>query len=243
MEYHRKKSGKFRLPFSRTNLQYEGVFGQSKDIELDKIGEVGTLLCPDKDINGEALSLTFEIETQGSTKMLTIVTGNFVSQHQEGKFDEINKRDIEMRRDRLAEIESSIGKQENIQEKLLDAQDENDEGKIEYDVKNIEDFSIEGPIITSTNKVLLEVLECRGLHAADLSGLSNPYCEIELSSRSKRKSLLMRTEKYKTYSVEKTLAPVWHGQSFVLDIPEDAVESTRNCKSFIMGQLLMKSSI
>ena len=46
----------------------------------------------------------------------------------------------------------------------------------------------------------------------------------------------MRTEKYKTYSVEKTLAPVWHGQSFVLDIPEDAVESTRNCKSFIFVQ-------
>jgi len=100
----------------------------------------------------------------------------------------------------------------------------------EEDIANIADYP-EGTCIARCNQVLVEVLECSGLKASDLSGLSNPYAEVSLKQRLGRTKNLFhkRREKRKTYFIEKTLAPKWSQQPqiFVFDVPEEASQVTR----------------
>ena len=200
------------------------IFGQSRYIDLDKIGEVGILSCPDHDKDSNDLKLTYEIETEGATRVLTITSGDFTSLQQPDNYDAIKEKEDELKHQSLNSINESIQKIEHIRSHL-NRMHENDHTYLKNQLLDIGKNSL----ISSPNQMLVEVLECRGLHAADLSGLSNPFCEIYLKSRSSRDNFRMgRTKKKRTYFVEKTLAPSWYGQSFVLDIPKDAVECARN---------------
>lgn len=100
----------------------------------------------------------------------------------------------------------------------------------EQDIVEIAEYP-EGSCIARCNQVLVEVLECTGLKASDLSGLSNPYAEVSLKQRHGRRKNLFhkRREKRKTYFIEKTLAPKWSQQPqiFVFDVPEEASRITR----------------
>ena len=100
----------------------------------------------------------------------------------------------------------------------------------EQDIVEIADYP-EGSCIARCNQVVVEVLECTGLKASDLSGLSNPYAEVSLKQRHGRRKNLFhkRREKRKTYFIEKTLAPKWSQQPqiFVFDVPEEASRITR----------------
>ena len=100
----------------------------------------------------------------------------------------------------------------------------------EQDISEIADYP-EGSCISRRNQVLVEVLECSGLKASDLNGLSNPYAEVSLKQRhGRRKNLFHKLrEKRRTYFIEKTLAPRWSQQPqiFVFDVPEEASRVTR----------------
>jgi len=100
----------------------------------------------------------------------------------------------------------------------------------EQAIAEIADYP-EGTCISRRNQVLVEVLECSGLKASDLNGLSNPYAEVSLKQRHGRRKNLFhkRREKQKTYFIEKTLVPRWSQQPqiFVFDLPEEASRVTR----------------
>jgi len=99
---------------------------------------------------------------------------------------------------------------------------------IEREARNIADYP-EDRSISQCNQVVIEVLECAGLKAVYLNGLSNPYCEVILKTRSqgKRNLFSKKAIKRKTYYVEKTLSPKWINQTFVFEVPSEAANVTR----------------
>ena len=205
----------------------QSILGQSRHIDLDKIGEVGQLSCPGYGEDRKDLKLTYEIETEGATRVLTVVTGDFVALQQRGDTTGINEKEIELKKQSLANLKSAIERTKSARQLLSNVKDyhhnDDDTSKNKYLPPSF-DFH-EKVMMKSTNQLLVEVMECRGLHAADLSGLSNPFCEIYVKSRSTRENFRMGLfKKKRTYFVEKTLAPSWHGQSFILNVPIDAIE-------------------
>ena len=94
------------------------------------------------------------------------------------------------------------------------------------DISDIPD----GTAITSTNQLLIEVIEAAGLKSNEFGGLCNPYCELILKCRTgkRRKNIFFsRSEKKRTYFVEKSVSPKWSGMIFLFDIPSEAVHVTR----------------
>jgi len=86
--------------------------------------------------------------------------------------------------------------------------------------------------ITSTNHVLVEVLEASGLNAStnsDYSGSCNPYCVVRLQRRSdkiRRNAFGSRNDSkrsQRTYYIEKTTSPKWAGMRFVYSVAPEAV--------------------
>ena len=100
---------------------------------------------------------------------------------------------------------------------------------VEAEAKLVADFP-EETTIGRCHQVLIEILEATGLKSADVSGLCNPYCEIQIENRSDKKHNIFRNQKLetrKTYFVEKTLRPKWTDQTFVFNTPESAVDVSR----------------
>lgn len=71
--------------------------------------------------------------------------------------------------DRVSKAEEDSGNKPNNVEALLE--------KVDDHIKELDDQP-EGKAISHTDQLFVEVLECNGLNAADLSGMSNPYCEV-----------------------------------------------------------------
>ena len=100
---------------------------------------------------------------------------------------------------------------------------------LQRQITSIADYP-EGTTITTCNQVVIEVLEAIDLKASDLNGLSNPYAELALICRNKKKNLFTKAKlKRRTYYIERTVAPKWSNQSqvFVFDVPPDAATITR----------------
>ena len=91
----------------------------------------------------------------------------------------------------------------------------------------ISDLS-ESSIITRRHQVLVEILESTGLSSDSLSGACNPYVEIKMKhGGSLRRSLFKKTDLKRTYYVRKSSSPTWENQSFVFDVPQEAVDNPR----------------
>lgn len=95
-------------------------------------------------------------------------------------------------------------------------------------LNNIVDYD-EDMFITKCNQVIVEVLEATGLQSANLSGLSNPYCQVSLiedrKNTSRSYSFSSKVQSRSTYFVEKTVSPQWSRQAFVFDVPSKAVNN------------------
>ena len=84
----------------------------------------------------------------------------------------------------------------------------------------------DGCSITQCNQILVQVIECCGLKASTLGGLSNPYTEVSLKNHTKKRRIFQE-KKLKTYFIEKTVNPKWSNQIFVINVPEVAIKATR----------------
>jgi len=84
----------------------------------------------------------------------------------------------------------------------------------------------DGNSIIKCNQLLVEVIECCGLKASSLGGLSDPYAEVYLKNHLKKRRVF-REKRKRTYFIEKTVHPQWSNQIFVFDVPEEAVKMTR----------------
>uniref|UniRef100_A0A7S4MN01 C2 domain-containing protein n=1 Tax=Odontella aurita TaxID=265563 RepID=A0A7S4MN01_9STRA len=102
---------------------------------------------------------------------------------------------------------------------------------LEKEIRSIADYP-EGGCISSCHQVLVEVIEAAELKAGNVNGLSNPYAEVSLKSRSNRKGKNLFAKKElnrRTYYIEQTLSPKWSHQPqiFVFNVPPEAAEMTR----------------
>ena len=83
----------------------------------------------------------------------------------------------------------------------------------------------QGVCIEKCHQLLVEVVEGCGLKAHNLGGMSNPYAEVYLKNHFKK--VMLRKVKHRTYYIEKSVHPKWTNQIFVIDIPQQAVQTTR----------------
>ena len=104
--------------------------------------------------------------------------------------------------------------------------------KLEDLVKERAGDNLDGMVITSTNQVIVEVIEALGLKSGFSDQNVDAYCKVglECKSRNIRSNLFSRNDrnrKGKTYYVEKNACPKWSGMMFVFDVPVEAITSTR----------------
>lgn len=82
--------------------------------------------------------------------------------------------------------------------------------------------------VTKCHQLFVEVLEAVGLCPGTVDGACNPYAEVSLQTGvHDRKIIFKRTDVRQTYHVRKSIDPSWIAQSFVFDVPQDAVLEAR----------------
>jgi hypothetical protein len=203
----------------------DSAFSQAVNIRLDEIGYRDFLY-----LNGPSdpsTGLQMEVGVVGATRVLAVQDiekegdENMFLYHLEAL--ESRESEEEMRLDELRSI--SMAYKASKSDPSADMAPPGDlAGQAKIIMK---DFSEEGTI-SRKHQLVVDVLEAIGLSPDNLIGFCNPYVEVALVSHRTSKSLFRRaTGVRKTYFVRKSLNPIWKNQSFVFDVPEEAVSVTR----------------
>ena len=77
------------------------------------------------------------------------------------------------------------------------------------------------------SQMILFLLSATGLSPDNYVGQCNPFVEIYLKKGSGRRNLFQRNKSQRTYYVRRSVNPQWNSQSFVFDVPAEAVSVTR----------------
>jgi C2 domain/SHR-binding domain of vacuolar-sorting associated protein 13 len=220
-----------RRPFRNLKDEEDAMFSPSISIRLEEIGYQEFLALhstgPKKEHQKSSLKyLKFEVDVEGGTRVLVVndVSGEDGEQQMtryleslRGKVNEVEKRLKELRLLNLflaPSDDSRVGEEEKHR-------------VAESAKKLMEDFSDE-TTVTGHHQIVVEVLEAIGLSPTSFIGSCNPYAEVRLKSGSlSRMSLFRKKDVRRTYFVRKTVNPTWHAQSFVFDVPCEAVAVTR----------------
>lgn len=226
------------LAYQYVDTEERGGYGPSITVRLEEIGFRAFLPIPSTETGRNAHRrrkfLNCEVDTDGGTRLLIVSddVGTTDDRNVLNSHLETLKKQIAYEEQRITGLhslhyllsketsESVKGKQEERSERIE---------VIEGDAKRfVEDFA-EETTMSSRHQVVVEVMEAVGLNASDFVGSCNPYCEIFLKGRSKSKQhyFQKRRNKRKTYFIEKSLNPRWTDQTFVFDVPEEAVRVTR----------------
>lgn len=82
-----------------------------------------------------------------------------------------------------------------------------------------EEVSDDSLHIRQRHHLLVEVMEAKGLMAADMNGLSDPFVDLGLKTtdRQIRRDKAFR-QRFATYVIERTLNPKWQNQVFILKV-------------------------
>lgn len=215
---------------SHRNLKDEDVYSPSISVRLEEIGYSEYLPLQYTGLKKESLKtskyLKLEVDVDGGTRVLEVndVSGE-ESETQMTRHLESLKRKVDEEEKRLQEIRLLsvfLGGSSDIL-----VSDEENLCAAEAAKTLMEDFS-EDVSISSCHQIVVEVLEAIGLSPASFVGSCNPYCEVSLKSGSLgSKSLFRKKDVRKTNYVRKSVNPTWNAQSFVFEVPSEAVSVTR----------------
>lgn len=106
--------------------------------------------------------------------------------------------------------------------------------------------------ICAPHQLIVEVIEAIGLSTDTFVGDCNPYAEVRLKSGDMRRSLFRKSDVRRTYFVKKSVKPTWELQTFVFDVPPEAVDVPRghavsirllNHRALRYDQLLGKAQV
>lgn len=204
----------------------DAVFSPSVNIRLDEIGYRDMLRYQVDPSLGSKRTLEMEVGVIGSTRVLVVQDASknegedLLQLHLDAlheKADDEEKRLAELRSmARLSKQQSRKSSNESSQE------------LIEGSKLLMYDFP-EERTLSGRHQLVVEVLEAVGLSADTYLGVCNPYVEVSLSTNATgRRSLFKKNPGVRrTYFVRKTLNPTWNGQSFIFDVPPEAVTVTR----------------
>lgn len=247
--------------FQFVQSEEQGHFGPVKTVKLEEIGYIDKLPCPLRghdlsDMSGGLCSsLICEVDTEGSTRVLYISDDEMVG-NQQG----LHLSDEALMRCHLESIKKNISDEKKRRAKIDKIKrtvtsivhsdgssgspklTEEDSAIVEFELQDFMDYD-EGHYITKRNQVMIEVMEATGLRSSDLNGFSNPFVQVKLICRNKRRrigSFGTRNPTRCTYFVEKTLSPQWCDQSFIFDVPERAAYDPKETRRYSI-QCVIKS--
>jgi hypothetical protein len=208
----------------------DAFFSQTISVQLEEIGSHDILHWQDKRLRSPRM-LEFEVDVIGITRVL--VARDFF---QEGD-PQLLRKDCMVLLEEAIEEESKrslslVALNENFISRSTCDEGTNDQGStinaIAEEANKLMSNVSELSTVTRRHQVLVEILESSGLCSDSFVGDCNPYVEIRLKhSRSLRRSLMKKTDLKRTYYVRKSLSPTWDGQTFVFDVPQEAVDSPR----------------
>jgi hypothetical protein len=244
------------LAYQFVDTEERGGFGPSITVRLEEIGYRNFLPAPSNDgarsqrKRGDHLNC--EVDTDGGTRLLVVSddTGSEDERSMLTSHLETLRKQISYEQERMSNLHSfryllsqhadiDVTRARNhgniddslLPERKLESEEEKEErnNAVEADAKRFMEDYPEETTITSRHQVVIQVLEAIGLNPSDFVGSCNPYCELILKGRSKsRKHFFQkRRNKRKTYYIEKSLEPKWTDQTFVFDVPEEAISVTR----------------
>ena len=244
------------LAYQFVDTEERGGFGPSITVRLEEIGFRNFLPVPSKDGARSQRKmrdhLNCEVDTNGGTRLLVVSddTGSEDERSMLTRHLQTLRKEISHEQERTSDLhslryllskptdfdDSRARSQSNpddslIPERNLDSEVGREErnNAVEADAKSLMEDYPEETTITCRHQVVIQVLEAVGLHPSDFVGSCNPYCELILKGRSKsRKHFFQkRRNKRKTYYIEKSLEPKWTDQTFLFDVPEEAISVTR----------------
>ena len=210
-------------PFTRkVKDEEDSVFSPSIIVRLEEIGFKDFLPCIaalDEDDSKRTKYLELDVEVQGSTRVLVVQDAST-----DGGLLQL-ERQIDLLKARQCEEELRL---EKIQDMKILADGMNDEVSSGTALTSlIEGFSDE-PMISACHQLVVEVLEANGLSSDSFAGSCNPYAEVYLKcAKPGRLSMFRKRDVRRTYFVKKTVSPIWKSQSFVFNVPPEAVTATR----------------
>ena len=221
----RRETGLSRLLLRKVKDEEEAVFSPSIIVRLEEIGFTGFLPCPKvgENQNVDASNLRYIellVDVVGATRVLIVQDAT-----RGDEADQIFQH--------LEYLREACESEKERKHELLQL----DNALADYNIpiENIEanamslmkDFP-EKPMISGCHKILIEVLEAKGLSPDTYVGSCNPYAEIKLKTSSSRRTFSFKKADLKrTYYVENTVNPTWINQSFVFDVTDEAVAAPR----------------
>lgn len=233
----------------------QGHFGAMKTVKLEEIGYMDRLPCPVKGEGGKIATDGLEIvlhchvDTEGTTRVLVVSDEatqslggdkSLIIRHLTNikrELREENKRKTRINELNKTLVSDTVGEStEFMDDTITSSLHTTLASKLNEIVDYDEDF-----FITKRNQVIVEVLEATGLQSANLSGLSNPYCQVSLiEGKMKMHSFGSTVQSRSTYYVEKSVSPQWSRQAFVFDVPSKAAYDPRETRRFSV-HCVMKS--
>ena len=197
-------------------------------VRLDEIGFVHTIALPEP-YSDDGRHLVARVEAEGTTRVL------YVSKDGSGE----ESVSVDTRQAELAKLRQTYLQHRNVYQQLTEemALRERQErladpqrmlkvlnlGAVESAIGGLQDELDSTDHIRERHHLLVEVKEAKGLRAADVTGLSDPFVQVGLKIHDR---VLKRDPSYKqsftTYVVEKTLNPKWQNQLFIFKVPPQA---------------------
>jgi len=205
----------------------DSVFSPSISVRLEEIGFKDYLPCfvhrePEDDLSANRF-LELEVDVIGATRVLVVqdasTSNGIVQLSQHLKLLGMKCNEVVERQKALAELKSS----------LADIQDNASDDEIICRAQELMDNDFqEENIITRCHQLVVEIVEANGLSPDSFVGSCNPYAEVFLKGQQiKRQSLFKKHDIRQTYYVSKTVSPTWQSQTFVFDVPENAITESR----------------
>jgi hypothetical protein len=244
------------LAYQFVDTEERGGFGPSITVRLEEIGYRNFLPVPSKDVARSQRvrrnHLNCEVDTDGGTRLLVVsddtgsedersmLTRHLETLRKQISYEQERTSDLHSLQDLLSKLKdldaTRARNQSNpddslLSERKLAPEEGREERKnaVEADAKGLMEDYPEETTITCRHQIVIQVLEAVGLNPSDFVGSCNPYCELILKGRSKsRKHFFQkRRNKRKTCYIERSLEPKWTDQTFVFDVPEEAISVTR----------------
>jgi C2 domain len=231
--------------FRTVKDEEDDVFSPSVSVRLEEIGFREFLSCGRRSdgAQGEQRHLQLEVDVASSTRVLVVhdvSSEDGVEQmirhleslrnkctHEERRNNELRAmKSVLSVSSTVAPLSSYSTVPNDPAENDAPADTFHEEAIIESATNLMLDFP-EETTISRKHKIVVEVIEAIGLSPDDFVGTCNPYVELYLKSRTARKSLFSEQDVRRTYYVRKSINPTWNSQSFVFDVPPDAVSVTR----------------
>ena len=233
-----KSSGKVVPHLSRKPKQNRKVrdeedsnFSPSVNIRLDEIGYHEVLqLNGSNDTASNQNGLAMEVGVIGSTRVLAVQdiskddSESLLLRHLEA----LEARALEEER-RLVELRSLAYAYKESRSSPDSPASVDSENELVREMKNLTQEFPEERTIHAKHQLVVEVLEAVGLSPDSYIGVCNPYVEISLNSDGTGRRSLFRRDPAarRTYFVRKSVNPTWNNQTFVFNVPEEAVSVTR----------------